>query len=116
HDASNPGTYTVLMDQDYYGLHAEVGIRVNGGSWVAHTMSYAGNNSGNSIWTFTPASSIAPGSSVEYYFHGFDDWGANIWDNNAGSNYTYTSALIASSKSGMGAWIDSGDTSFRVWA
>ncbi len=116
HDGSNPGTYTVLMNQDYYGLHAEVGIRVNGGSWTTESMSYAGNDSGNSVWEFTPSTAIAPGSTVEYYFHGYDDWGANIWDNNGGSNYSYTSALIASAKSGMGAWIDSGDTSFRVWA
>tara|TARA_R110000744_G_C19354360_1_gene560715 strand:- start:191 stop:2128 length:1938 start_codon:yes stop_codon:yes gene_type:complete len=79
-------------------------------------MTYAGNDSGNSVWTYTPAASIPPGSSIEYYFHGFDDWGANIWDNNGASNYTYTSALIASAKSGLGAWVDSGDTSFRVWA
>tara|TARA_R110002096_G_scaffold173781_5_gene348487 strand:- start:134680 stop:136617 length:1938 start_codon:yes stop_codon:yes gene_type:complete len=79
-------------------------------------MTYAGNDSGNSVWTYTPAASIPPGSSIEYYFHGFDDWGANIWDNNGASNYTYTSALIASAKSGLGAWVDSEDTSFRVWA
>lgn len=116
HDGSNPGTYTVLMNQDYYGLHAEVGIRINGGTLSTESMTYAGNDSGNSVWTYTPAASIPPGSSIEYYFHGFDDWGANIWDNNGASNYTYTSALIASAKSGLGAWVDSGDTSFRVWA
>ncbi len=116
HDGSNPGTYTVLMNQDYYGLHAEVGIRINGGTLSTESMTYAGNDSGNSVWTYTPAASIPPGSSIEYYFHGFDDWGANIWDNNGASNYTYTSALIASAKSGLGAWVDSEDTSFRVWA
>lgn len=116
HDGSNPGTFTILMNQDYYGLHAEVGIRVNGGSWSTQSMSYAGNDSGNSVWTYTPGSSYAPGSTIEYYFHGFDDWGASIYDNNGGSNYSDTAALIASSKSGMGAWVDSGDTTFRVWA
>ncbi|MFK7883750.1 MAG: alpha-amylase family glycosyl hydrolase [Phycisphaerales bacterium] len=116
HDAGNPGTYTVLMNQDYYGLHAEVGVRVNGGSWTTYPMTYAGNTSGNSIWSYTPATSIAPGSTVEYYFHGYDDWGAHIYDNNAGANHSYSAGLVASAKSGMGAWADSGDTTFRVWA
>ncbi|MFT5423969.1 MAG: 1,4-alpha-glucan branching enzyme [Phycisphaerales bacterium] len=116
HDAVNPGTYTVLMNQDYFGLHCEVSIQVNAGSWNTYSMAYSGNDSGNSVWTHTPSSSIAPGSTVEYYFHGFDDWGANIWDNNGGSNYSYTAALIPSSKTGMGAWVDTGDTTFRVWA
>lgn len=116
HNGSNPGTYTVLMNQDYYGLHAEVGVKVNSGSWATYPMSYAGNASGNSVWTYTPGASVPPGSSVQYYFHGYDDWGANIYDNNSGSNYAYTASLVASSKSGMGAWVDSGDTTFRVWA
>lgn len=116
HNASNPGTFTVLMNDDYWGLHAEVGVRINGGSWVAHAMTYSGNTSGNSIWTYTPSSPIAPGSTVEYYFHGYDNWGANLYDNNSGANYNHNAALIASAKSGMGAWVDSGDTTFRVWA
>ncbi len=116
HDGANPGTYTILMNQDYWGLHAEVGVRVNGGAWTISQMAYAGNNNGDSVWTYTPSSSIPPGSTVEYYFHGYDNWGANIWDNNAGSNYSYTAALVPSSKAGMGAFVDSGDTTFRVWA
>lgn len=116
HNASNPGTFTVLMNQDYWGLHAEVGIRINGGSWAAHSMSYVGNNAGNSVWAYTPSSPIAPGSTVEYYFHGYDDWGAHIYDNNGGANYTHAAALVPSAKAGMGAWVESGDTSFRVWA
>ena len=28
HNGSNPGVYTILMNQDYYGLHAEVGIGI----------------------------------------------------------------------------------------
>ncbi|HHN78997.1 MAG TPA: hypothetical protein ENK11_10050, partial [Phycisphaerales bacterium] len=116
HDGANPGTYTILMNQDYWGLHAEVGVRVNGGAWTISQMAYAGNNNGDSVWTYTPSSSIPPGSTVEYYFHGYDNWGANIWDNNAGANYSYTAALVPSSKAGMGAFVDSGDTTFRVWA
>lgn len=116
HDGANPGTYTVLMNQDYYGLHAEVGVRVNAGAWSTAQMVYSGNASGNSVWTHTPGATVAPGSTVEYYFHGYDDWGAHIYDNNAGANYTATASLVASSKAGMGAWVDGGDTTFRVWA
>ena len=29
HNGSNPGVYTILMNQDYYGLHAEVGIGIS---------------------------------------------------------------------------------------
>ncbi len=116
HNAANPGTFTVLMNQDYWGLHAEIGIRLNGGSWTAYPMNYAGNDSGNSVWTYTPASPIPPGSTVEYYFHGYDNWGAHIYDNNGGGNHTHTAALIPSAKAGMGAWVDGGDTTFRVWA
>jgi 1,4-alpha-glucan branching enzyme len=115
-DAQNPGTYTVLMNQDYWGLHAEVGIRVNGGSWSTRQMSYAGNVSGNSKWVYTPSSAYAPQSTVEYYFHGYDNWGGHIYDNNGGSNYTFTAALIASSHTGMGSIVYSGGTAFRVWA
>lgn len=116
HNASNPGTFTVLMNQDYWGLNAEVGIRINGGTWAAYPMNYAGNTSGNSIWNYTPASPIAPGSTVEYYFHGYDNWGAHIYDNNGGANHSHTAALVPSAKVGMGAWEDAGDTTFRVWA
>lgn len=116
HDGANAGSYTVLMNQDYYGLHAEVGVRIDGGSWTTYQMDYAGNASGNSVWTHSPGATIPPGSTVEYYFHGYDDWGAHIYDNNAGANYSYTASLVASSKPGMGAWVDSGDTTFRVWA
>ncbi len=116
HNGSNPGTYTVLMNQDYWGLHAEVGVRINGGSWATHQMSYAGNVSGNSRWTWTPPASVPPGSTVEFYFHGYDNWGAHIYDNNGGANHSYTASLVPSAKSGMGAWIDGGDTTFRVWA
>ncbi len=115
-DTVNPGTYTILMNQDYTGLHAEVGIKVGSGSWTTTQMNYAGNVSGNSKWTVTPSASYAPGTVITYYFHGFDDWGGNIWDNNGGSNYTFTAALVASSRSGLGATPYSGGTTFRVWA
>jgi 1,4-alpha-glucan branching enzyme len=116
HDGANPGTHTVLMNQDYVGLHAEVGVQVNGGSWATYQMSYAGNDSGNSKWSYTPAASYAPGSTVKYYFHGYDDWGSNIYDNNSGSNYSFTASLVPSSNPGFGAQVIGGDTTFRVWA
>jgi len=116
HDGANPGTHTVLMNQDYVGLHAELGVQVNGGSWATYEMSYSGNNSGNSTWTYTPAASYAPGSSVNYYFHGYDDWGANIYDNNGGSDYSFTASLVPSSNPGFGSQVINGNTTFRVWA
>ncbi len=115
-DTQNPGTYTVLMNQDYWGLHCEVGIRVDGGSWQVFQMSYAGNDSGNSKWEHTPSSTYAPGSNVEYYFHGYDNWGGHIWDNNGGNDYDFAAALVPSSQSGMGAIPYTGGVAFRVWA
>lgn len=116
HDGANPGAFTVLMNQDYWGLHAEVGVRVDSGAWTVHQMSYAGNDSGNSIWTFTPSSPYPPGSTITYYFHGYDDWGGNIWDNNGGNDYSFVAALVPSARPGMGAIPYSTGTTFRVWA
>ncbi len=89
HNGVNPGQFTILMNQDYWGLHAEVGIRVNGGSWNTHAMNYVGNTSGNSIWEYKPNVAYATNLTVEYYFHGWDDWGGNIWDSNGGANYNF---------------------------
>ena len=116
HDGNNPGTFTVLMNQDYYGLHAEIGVKVGSGSWSTSSMTYAGNVSGNSKWTFTPANTSAPGQTVQYYFHGYDNWGGNIYDNNGGSNYSFTAGLAPSSRTGMGSVVYSGGVTFRVWA
>ncbi len=115
-DAQNAGSYTVLMNQDYFGLHCEIGVKVGSGSWQVSQMNYDGNVSGNSKWIHTPSAAYAPGVTVQYYFHGYDDWGGNIWDNNGGSNYSFTAALIPSSRTGTGAIPYSGGTTFRVWA
>lgn len=115
-DSVNPGTYTILMNQSYYGLHAEVGIRVDGGSWQTYQMSFDGNDGGNSRWVHTPSQAYSTGSTVDYYFHGYDDWGGHIYDNNGGSNYSFTAALVASLRSGMGAVPFTGGVTFRVWA
>lgn len=90
HGGGNPGTFTILMNQDYVGLQAEVGIRVNGGTWQTYPMVYAGQVEGNSKWTFSPGSVFPAGASVVYYFHGFDRWGGHIWDSADGRNYQFT--------------------------
>jgi 1,4-alpha-glucan branching enzyme len=115
-DTSNPGLYTILMNQSYTGLHAEVGIQVNGGSWTVYQMAYAGNVGSDSRWTYTPTQSYAPGSLVKYYFRGYDDWGGNIYANNGGANYSFTAALIPSARTGLGAIKYTNGTAFRVWA
>ncbi|MCB2154962.1 hypothetical protein KQI84_08750 [bacterium] len=96
HSDANPGTYTILMNQDYYGLHAEVGVQVDGGSWESFEMAYAGNVDGNSMWTYTPAAAYPAGATVSFYFHGYDNWGGNIWDSNGGANYSFDIPAAAS--------------------
>lgn len=89
HSGINPGKFMILMNQDYWGLHAEVGFRVNGGSWTVYNLNYTGNDSGNSIWEYDHDQAFPTNATVEYYFHGWDDWGGNIWDNNGGANYSF---------------------------
>ena len=90
-DEDNPGTFTVLMNQDYYGLDCDLCVSADGGtSWTAWPMVYAGNTNGNSIWAVTPGIAFTQGDTVTYYFHGHDAWGGNIYDSNGGANYAYT--------------------------
>lgn len=91
-DSANPGTFTVLMNQDYYGLRAEVGIQMDNGSWTVHPMVYSGRVDGNSKWTFAPAVAFPAGSTVKYYFHGYDNGGGNIWDSRNGQDYSFAAA------------------------
>ncbi len=86
----NPGTYTILMNQDYYGLQAEVGVQVNGGAWTTFPMSYAGNVDGNSKWTFTPAATYQAGANVKFYFHGWQFGVGDIYDSQNGANYSFS--------------------------
>ncbi len=116
HDGENPGTYTILMNQDYYGLHAEVGIRVNGGTLNTHDMAYGGNTSGNSLWTYTPDTKYNNADEVEFYFRGYDNWGNQGWDNNGGANYTFDVDIEPSAHGIMGAVPYDTGTAFRVWA
>lgn len=98
HDGGNPGTFTILMNQDYVGLHAEVGVQVNGGAWTTYAMAYAGHfNATDSKWTFTPPMPFPAGAVVKYYFHGFDDWGGNIYDSQNAQNYSFTTASAGGS-------------------
>lgn len=86
HSGMNPGQFTILMNEDYYGLEASVGIRVNGGEWAEHAMTYQTNLSGNSVWMYEPAEPFPFGAEVEYYFHGYE--GANnLYDSAGSSNY-----------------------------
>lgn len=48
-DGQNPGTYMIMMNQDYVGLHAEVGVQVNGGAWQVYSMSYLNRTDNNSV-------------------------------------------------------------------
>ena len=88
HNGSNPGVYTILMNQDYYGLHAEVGIGISN-LWTTQAMTYMGNADGNSLWQVHPGVALPTGTAVEYYFHGWDDWGGHIYANNYGNNYSF---------------------------
>lgn len=136
HSAGNPGTYTVLMNQDYWGLNAEVGVQVihsslgtNSGKWQVCAMAYAGNKDGNSIWKFTPAQAYPGGATVNFYFHGKDGAGANIWDSAGGKNYSFTAEPVVVFKGDWGAELNiphasgaygfdvaaSGGTLFAVW-
>ncbi len=90
HTAGNPGSFSILMNQDYFGLNAEVGVKVDNGPWTLYPMSYTGNVDGNSKWQFTPDASFEAGSNVTFYFHGYDNVGGNIWDSANGANYSFT--------------------------
>ena len=92
HDGANPGTFTILMNQDYTGLHAEVGYQVDGGNWTTIPMIYTGQSGPDSIWQVAPTATFPAGATVHYYFHGWDDWGGEIYDSNNGANYSFTVA------------------------
>jgi hypothetical protein len=108
-DRSNPGLFSVLMNQDYFGLQAEVGLQVNNGNWVLYPMNYSGNVSGNSYWTFTPSFQFPGGASVKYFFHGKDQAGGHIYDSRNGLNYEFvTSPTVESAVQRLnhGTWYE----------
>jgi len=94
HEDGNPGTFRILMNQDYYGLHAEVGLQVNDGEWFTVPMNYIGNKDGNSLWEVTPDFAFVGGSDIHFYFHGWDDWGGQTWDSDFGNNYSFTAPAV----------------------
>src|SRR5689334_8147431 len=51
----NPGTYTVLMNQNYATLHASVLISINGAGFKEYPMIFEGSASKNFKWTLIPA-------------------------------------------------------------
>ena len=96
HDGKNPGTFTILLDRNYTGLHSNVGIQINDGPWKEFAMEFAGLEGGNSKWTHTPKEPFPGGATVKYFFHVWDNWGGNIWDCNGGRNYTLQIPTAAS--------------------
>jgi len=92
HNGQNPGIFTVLMNQDYAGLKAEVGIKIGSGPWTVYQMTKTGIVSVNSIWSFTPTAAFPVNTPVQYYFHGYDTAGGHCWDSKNGQNYSYTAA------------------------
>jgi hypothetical protein len=93
-DNQNPGTYTILLNEDYFGLNASVGIQVNGGAWEEIPMAYAGKTNQDSRWRYTPDAAYPAGAMVRYYFHGWDGSG-HIYDNNGGADYAFTAAVVS---------------------
>jgi hypothetical protein len=103
HADGNPGTFTVLMNADYLGLQADVVYREDGGDWEREAMTWVGHVDGNSLWQIEPSDSFTTGSTVQYFFHGYDAWGHQVWDSDDGANYDFPvasddpSVLVASS-------------------
>jgi len=93
HDRANPGTFTILINRDYPGLHAEAGIQIDGGKWEVHPMRYAGNVDGNSVWFFVPSQPFPNGAVVRFFFHGWDEWGKHLWDCNHGDDYLFAISI-----------------------
>lgn len=90
HNGANPGVFTVLQNQDYPSLRAELGIKIGSGPWQMFQMSRAGKIDINSIWTFSPSQPFPANTPVLFFFHGYDSAGGHIWDSNGGQNYTFT--------------------------
>lgn len=87
YSGGSSGTFTILVNEDYWGLQAEVGIQVDEGAWTTYAMSYSGQVDGNSVWTFTPETSFPSGSTLSFYFHAYDADGVSLWDSAGGQNY-----------------------------
>jgi hypothetical protein len=99
HDGRNPGQFQIMMNEDYFGLQANMGVRVNGGDWQEVAMNYHSHADGNSVWTYTPGEPFPFGSEIEFYFHGFE-----------GDSHIYDSADSANYHSGPLFWSAPADT------
>ncbi|MFL6515934.1 MAG: hypothetical protein ACJ8M1_13025 [Chthoniobacterales bacterium] len=85
----NPGTYTVLMNQNYATLHASAVISINGAAFKEYAMTFEGSASKNFKWTLNPAAVYPASAAVKFYFRGWDDAGANIFDGSATNPYSF---------------------------
>lgn len=97
--------FYVEMYDSYGGCHAEVQI-YEGSTWVAHSLTQGANNGNNSTWS---GDIVVKSNSTAYYFHGWDDWGANAYDSNGGSNYTISinpTTAAAGNWSSASTWCD----------
>ncbi len=91
HEGGNPGVFTVLVNDRSSDLFVEVGIRAGAGNWSMHRMTYAGSNSIDSIWRYTPAEPF-PAGEVRYFFHLRHTETGDMWDSNGGADYSFTVA------------------------
>lgn len=80
HTGRNPGVFSVMMNEDYYGLAAELYTCLRGGNWTRHPMWYAGHRDGYSVWLAVPATSFPAGENLAFYFRGFDVWNNELFD------------------------------------
>lgn len=81
-------TLTVWMNEDYLGLHCNVGLSVNGGTFTEYPMDFSHKDGVNSVWTLT-INNLASTSNYLCYFHGHDV-SNSIYLNNGGTNYSFT--------------------------
>jgi hypothetical protein len=101
-------TFYVEMYNNYVGCHAEVAI-YESGVWSNYELDYAGASGSNSMWS--KSISLTSGSN-EYYFHGWDDWGAEVYDSNDANNYFIT--VYPNESTQAGNWNTSTNWSFGV--
>src|SRR3954467_1008586 len=85
----NPGTFVVLMNQNYSTLHASVLISINGSNFKEYAMVFESSVAKNFKWTYTPAAVYPSNGVLKYYFRGWDDAGGNIFDGSATVPYSF---------------------------
>ncbi len=93
-DSGQTRTFSVFLNDDYPGLKAEVGIRINDDEWTTYPMWHGGHYNGNSRWYVSYPTPFPDHAVVQYYFHAWDDWGFEMWDSNGGDNYFFLTTPI----------------------